>query len=280
MNPMRLALYLLLLSSPSSSMAEATFSDIQALDAAPETAEIAYGDNPLQFGRLWHPGTEAPPVVVLLHGGCWLNAYGVDHVHPLAAALSDAGFAVWAIEYRRLGDDGGGYPGTFDDVNAGINAVATLDNVDATRVVVAGHSAGGHLALWASAEQPALPGIRSPEQALRGGIGLAAIADLERYAVGESSCEKAAAQLIASNPVLASESVRRGISPQQMNRAVPAVLVHASADPIVPLAQSENYAASKKAELHIVPGGHFDVIHPGHESFHALVTAIRSLLDD
>jgi acetyl esterase/lipase len=124
---------------------------------------IAYGTASLQFGELRLPSTKGPhPVAIVIHGGCWVaqlgnldrRAVAMDNMRPLAAALTDAGIATWNIEYRRLGDDGGGWPGTFRDVANGADFIRTLAGdhpLDLTRVVSIGHSAGAHLALWLAA---------------------------------------------------------------------------------------------------------------------------------
>ena len=124
---------------------------------------IAYGTDPLQFGELRVPSTAGPhPVAVVVHGGCWLaklgnmppNAVAIDNMRPLAAALTDAGVATWNIEYRRLGNEGGGWPGTFRDVGSAADFLRTLArerHLDLTRVIAIGHSAGGHLAVWLAA---------------------------------------------------------------------------------------------------------------------------------
>ena len=116
---------------------------------------VQYGTGPSQFGQIWTldpmPSTDvAAPVVVLIHGGFWRAAYGLDLMEPLARALAARGYVVWNIEYRRVGQPGGGYPGTLEDVADAVDAVATLPvAVDLMRVAVVGHSAGGQLALWA-----------------------------------------------------------------------------------------------------------------------------------
>src|SRR5262245_32239546 len=105
----------------------------------------AYGDDPSQFGDLYGTG----PVAVMIHGGFWKAAYGLDLMEPLCRDLAARGWAAWNIEYRRLGN-GGGVPNTLDDVCAAIDQLAELDGVDLSRVVAIGHSAGGHLAAWAA----------------------------------------------------------------------------------------------------------------------------------
>lgn len=127
---------------------------------APGAVRIAYGSDPLQFGELRVPATKGPhPVAIVIHGGCWLarlgdidpRAVAMDNMRPLAAALTEAGIATWNLEYRRLGHAGGGWPGTFRDVAAGADFLRTLARdrqLDLTRVISIGHSAGAHLALW------------------------------------------------------------------------------------------------------------------------------------
>jgi acetyl esterase/lipase len=121
---------------------------------------IAYGGDPLQFGELRLPSTKGPhPVAIVIHGGCYVaklgsmdaRAVALDNMRPLAAALTEAGIATWNIEYRRLGNEGGGWPGTFRDVAGAADFVRTLARehaLDLTRVISIGHSAGGHLAMW------------------------------------------------------------------------------------------------------------------------------------
>src|SRR5262245_47737504 len=119
----------------------------------PPRLRLTYGDDPAQFGELWLPDGAGPfPVVLLVHGGCWRSALpGLEFVRSFAAALRARGLAVWNVEYRRLGDDGGGYPGTLLAVATAadfLRELARRHPLDLERVVAVGHSAGGHLALW------------------------------------------------------------------------------------------------------------------------------------
>ena len=137
--------------------------DLLKLPVAPGARRIAYGSDPLQFGELRVPEGKGPhPVVVIVHGGCWLakignldeRAVALDLLRPLASALTEQGVATWNLEYRRLGNAGGGWPGTFADVARGaddLRKIAHENRLDLHRVLAMGHSAGGHLAMWLAA---------------------------------------------------------------------------------------------------------------------------------
>ena len=120
---------------------------------APPTATIRYGADDLRSGTLRLPAGPGPfPVAVMVHGGCWTAGYDTrSGIEPLAAALAARGIATWNIEYRQVGEPGAGWPGSFHDVADGIDhlpALAKRYRLDLKRVVVIGHSAGAHLALW------------------------------------------------------------------------------------------------------------------------------------
>lgn len=236
---------------------------------------VSYGESPSQFGELYLPEGEGPfPVVVLVHGGCWRVEYGLDHVAPLAADLREAGVAVWSLEYRRLGESGGGWPGTFDDVAAGfdqLEGLAESHPLDLDRVVLTGHSAGGHLALWLAARHQLPVDHRWHARSaagLRGVVGLAAITDPGRYAEGGGACNRAAAELLGGDEPGREERLTL-LSPHRLlPPAAPVHLVHGREDAIVPLQQSVVHAARVRAEgghaqRHIIDqAGHFDLIAP------------------
>ena len=156
--------------------------DIEALTPpAADVRRIAYGADRWQFGDLRLPAGPGPhPVVITIHGGFWRARYGLDYLRYVAAALSAAGLATWNIEYRRIGNAGGGWPGTFLDVAAAadhVRALATTYPLELGRVVALGHSAGGHLAYWLAGRHHITPG--SPLYAneplpLAGAVALAA----------------------------------------------------------------------------------------------------------
>ena len=94
-----------------------SYDSLAALEAPAPTTRIAYGPGPMQFGNLRVPKGPGPhPVVLFIHGGCFLQQYTIAHAAALEQAFADSGYAVWSIEYRRVGDEGGGWPGTFEDV--------------------------------------------------------------------------------------------------------------------------------------------------------------------
>jgi len=216
------------------------------------------------------------PLVVFLHGGFWRVAYNRTHTGPLATALAAAGFAVCVPEFRRTGQRGGGWPGTFDDVGAAVDMLPALvrDAVGAGWVsdqpaLLAGHSAGGHLALWAAARHrlPSDSAWHAPGPRFRGVVALAAVSDLSAcYALGLG--QGAAGALLGGGP---------GQHPERYRAADPTLLlpldrsvrmVHGSADDRVPAGMSHDYvgracAAGDDAMLDELPGaGHFEVIDP------------------
>ena len=173
----------------------------------------AYGPGADRFGELWRPAGDGPwPVVALLHGGFWRAQRTLELMRPLAADLAGRGFAAWNLEYRRVGQPGGGWPGTCEDVAAGLDHLARLagrEPLDLDRLVVAGHSAGGHLALW-SASRPGLPAGApgaGPLVAPRLVVSLAGVCDLHAGAAGGIG-EGAVAEFLGASPDQAPERYR------------------------------------------------------------------------
>ena len=134
--------------------------DLMAMEWPEPEATISYGADPLQFGYLRLPEEDGPhPVAVFIHGGCYLSMFDIRHAGLAEQGLADAGYAVWSLEYRRVGDDGGGWPNTFLDVAAGVDHLRELGDaypLDLDRVYAIGHSAGANMALWAAA-RPDIP---------------------------------------------------------------------------------------------------------------------------
>jgi acetyl esterase/lipase len=247
-----------------------SFEQVLALATREPQAEVSYGDDPLQYGLLWTPDSaEAAPLVILIHGGCWLNNFDVNHSRPLASALSQAGFAVWSLEYRRTGDSGGGWPGTLADIRLALSQLDRLklienQSIDFSRIAVAGHSAGGHLALMAGAELPAARAI----------IGLAAIVDIESYSLGNNSCQQAAPLFMGTSLEQARElyalanPVKQPLHPKSL-------LLHGGSDDIVPL---DHFKADVLPTSVVTGAGHFDWIHPGTAAYRLLLNTLHNRL--
>jgi acetyl esterase/lipase len=281
--------------APDPAPAPVTWEEITALAVPPADRRIHYRHGPLQFGDLRLPEGAGPhPVVVVIHGGCWLNAFDLDHISPLSAALTESGMATWTIEYRRIGDPGGGWPGTFDDVAAGIDHLHSLAAgfpLDTERVVLLGHSAGGHLALWWAGRHnvshdsrlwlPGPGGITA-----RGIVSMAGITDLRSYGAGEGSCNRAVAELLGGSPQEVPGRYAQASPVELLPLGVPQRLVHGVQDPIVPIAESERLAnravaAGDDARVVRIEGaGHFDVIAPFAPAWHSVLAAVRELLDE
>src|SRR5215212_5319226 len=135
-----------------------TAEELKALPSRAPDRRITYGADASQYGELRVPGgTGSHPLVVLIHGGCFKADYATaQDFGAMADALKADGIASWNIEYRRLGNPGGGWPGTYLDVGRAIDhlrRIASAYNLDLARVVVLGHSAGGHLAMWSGTRQ-------------------------------------------------------------------------------------------------------------------------------
>jgi acetyl esterase/lipase len=268
---------------------------------------LAYGPRHGQFGDLWVPDTGSPPpgrgwpVVVLLHGGFWKARYTKSLMTPLAADVVDRGWVAWNLEYRRIGSiPSGGWPATFDDVAAGIDhlaSVAATHGLDLSRVVAVGHSAGGHLALWAAGRPrlppgapgapgaPGGPGVSGLEPAvrLRGAVGLAPVADLAlalRIGLGGG----AVARLLGGPPERHPDRYAVADPARLLPMGVPQVLVHGDVDGAVPISLSRHYveqavAAGDAANLRELPGvGHMELIDPASRAWWRAADELRPML--
>jgi acetyl esterase/lipase len=212
-------------------------------------------------------------MVVVIHGGFWRAPYDHTLMTALCAALAAHGAAAWNVEYRRIGDRGGAWPGTLLDVGAAADHVRVLARdhaLDATRVVALGHSAGGHLATWLAARSRLAPGsaLYAPDPLpLRAALSQAGVVDLTRaYELGLSI--NAVEQLLGGTPAAVPERYAAASPQALLPLGAPVVLLHGTADDTVPFAMSADYARAAQAAgdaVTLVPfpgAGHYELIDP------------------
>lgn len=249
--------------------------DYLALKGPAPDKRIEYGSAPSQFVELFKPTGPGPhPVVVLIHGGCWTVQFGgIEQMRNMAGALAKQGIAVWNVEYRRYDEEGGGYPGMYQDVATAVDLLkheAKVSALDLNRVVAVGHSAGGHLAQWAVSRHklPEWSPAWAPQPLpIKTVISLGGLADLRNEAaLIRRTCDRETAQ-IAGAPSAARPDVFLDTSPAEMLPAgVRTVLIHGEHDDISPTVTGENYArraraAGDVAEVLVLPGGsHYDEV--------------------
>jgi acetyl esterase/lipase len=282
-----------------SGAAEASDAEVSDAEVSGARRTLAYGGDPDQVGDLLLPSGVPSragwPLAVLLHGGFWRERYRRDLMDPLAADLAGRGWAVWNLEYRRV-RGAGGWPWTFTDVADGLDHLATLaaeppatspiDPVgsvqppsrawlDLAAVTVIGHSAGGHLALWAAGREllpDSAPGARPLVRPARV-VALAPVADLRAADAAELS-EGAVRELLGGGP---DEHPLRwqGTDPVGLvGHGIPVRLVHGERDEDVPLAQSKRYhqvaaRAGDPVALTTGPWDHMDLVDPSSPGWHA-----------
>ena len=254
--------------------------------AEPSDEVVRYGPAPAQLAELRLPSTTGlHPVAVVIHGGCWQAEFDRTHAGPMSVALAKAGFAVWTIEYRKLGEQGGGWPGTFQDVGDAIDALksqAGKYSLDLSRVVLVGHSAGAQLGLWyaASEKLPASsPLHRAAILPIRGVVALAGMTDL---GAPGTACGDSGVELIGGRNLLG-ERAPQASPIAMLPIGVRQRLVHGVADRVVPIEIGRAYtkaarAAGDQVEIIELPGfGHFDLINPKTGAWPAVLASVREL---
>lgn len=253
----------------------------ELLDRPRETADlrIPFGEGEQEFGELWLPEGDGPfPVIAMIHGGCWLSQIpGTILQDYMAADLRDRGVAVWNLEYARIGHETGGWPGTFEDIATGIDhlrVIAPEHDLDLENLVFTGHSAGGHLALWAAGRDslPEDSPVYVADPLLpRRVVTLAGINDLADFREnGPGRCGEPETVDNLIGPW--SAQTRRfmaQVSPGDMAYIdVQQIIIAGLLDPIVPPALAFNYqlrahSRGEDARILILPeAGHFELIDP------------------
>jgi acetyl esterase/lipase len=267
--------------------------DYLALSGPKPTTTIAYGSAPSQFAELFRPAGPGPfPVVVLIHGGCWTIEYGgITQMHNVAGALAARGIAVWTVEYRRADEAGGGYPGTYQDINAALDklgAVAPQHQLDTSRILAMGHSAGGQLAQWivGRGKIAATSPLYQPRPLpVRQVISLGGLADLRREQdLIKTSCGRDMAQLAgvasAARPDIYADTNAAELIPNGSTT----LLITGELDTISPPRAAHDYAARARAagdtaEVLILPGAsHYDEIAATSPAWNSILRAIEAML--
>ena len=252
---------------------------------------IRYGNDPSQFAELRFPNGKGPfPLLFVVHGGFWQSRYDLLHIGHLCAAFTSRGIITCNLEYRRIGNPGGGWPGTFLDINlATRNILQTMDpdpRFDLDRTAIIGHSAGGHLALWLvsghriSKDSPLHSDLR---QAITSAVSLAGVSDL-RLAWKQKLGHGIVTRLIGGTPEEHPDRYDAGSPIELLPTGARQILVHGTADDTVPFSQSEAYV--EKAEklgdrptlVRLQGIGHYELIDPESEAWPTVAEAVLSLL--
>ncbi len=266
-----------------------TAADLAHFENPPADARIRYGDRRLQFGDLRVPPGSGPhPVAVFIHGGCWLAEYDIAHSSKLTAALARNGIATWSLEYRRVGDVGGGWPGTFNDIGRGadhLRLIAREHRLDLDRVIVMGHSAGGHLALWLAARSrlPAEAPIGSTDPlAVRGVLALAPAPYL-RFLYEKKVCGHVIDKLMGGSPDQFPDRYRWGDPVQLAPDGVRQVLIIGKHDDAWAPSGLRYYRAARARgdDIRIIDAaesGHFELIDPDSTAWPLVLEGARELL--
>ncbi|GAB3594377.1 alpha/beta hydrolase [Angustibacter peucedani] len=249
----------------------------------PPDATVTYGPLPEHVADLWWPADRERPasLVVVVHGGFWRSEFDRLHTRAQCAGLVAAGFAVAAVEYRRTGQEGGGWPGTFEDVDAALRSLPRLVveaaaaaggvRLDLDRTVLLGHSAGGHLAAWAATR--GYPGVH-------GAVSLAGVLDLRlahELALDPEPGGPAVHLLLGGTPDDVPERYAEADPTRLGTPAVPVVAVHGDADRTVPVALSRSYASATGQALVVLPDvEHFAVIDPTSAAWPHVLEQVRA----
>jgi acetyl esterase/lipase len=250
--------------------------DILTLTPTLADERVPYGEDPYHFGDLRLPkGKDRFPLAVNIHGGFWRAKYDLIHAGHLCAALTALGIATWNLEYRRVGNPGGGWPGTFEDIRRAYRFLPDLAKrypLDLSRVVLMGHSAGGHLALCLAGHEPSLKSV----------VALAGVTDLQQAWQLHLS-NNAAAEFLRGDPKQVPGDYREA-NPMELSTRASQWLIHGLMDDVVPPSFSRDYVARKKGrgeDVHleeIARADHFDLIDPRSKAWPRVEQIVHTLL--
>ena len=269
--------------------------ELSALPSRAPDRRIAYGVESSQYGELRLPaGTGRHPLVIMIHGGCFKAAYATaQYFGAMADALKADGIATWNIEYRRLGEPGSGWPGTYLDVGRAVDhvrAIAGEHQLDLDRVVLVGHSAGGHLAMWAAARHRLTKTselyVANPLP-VRGVVDLAGPVDMTANISGyEALCaDPVITSLLGGAPAAVPDHYAQASAIKLLPLGIPQVLVVGSHEDFVPLPVVDAYVTAAtgtgdQVRRILIPGaGHFEIASPLSFTWPQVKAAIESLID-
>jgi len=259
--------------------------DVLTLPPPPADARLAYGSDPNQFLDLRLPSSKNKskplfPLIINIHGGFWRAKYNLDHAGHLCAALTARGLATANLEYRRVGNEGGGWPGSFADIRAAYSFLvqnAHKHNLDSRNIVLMGHSAGGQLALCLAAHEPGINRV----------VSLAGVVDLQR-AFRLHLSNDAVVEFLRGTPGEVPDHYREADPTELSIPQTRQWLIHGSADEIVPPDFSREYVSDKKKRsgkekedahlLEISGAGHFDVIDPRSQAWMGVEETVLQLV--
>src|SRR5690625_2006803 len=254
-----------------------------------EKIQIQYGNAPSQFGVLRVPGGDSRfPVVVTIHGGFWQSKYNLEENNPIVEDITQRGFATWNIEYRRVGEQGGGWPGTFSDVIQAINYIQVLQHnypLDTSNLIILGHSAGGHLALWVasrSIDSKQDDPFKRLEIPIKKVVSLAGVTNLkEMWKIHqEEELLSPVSSFMGGTPDEVTHRYHLASPTNLLPLNVDQVLIHGGLDRHVPVSLSKNYyeLALEKGEnirLFILPEvEHFKIINPTSEAWKTVIEVL------
>ena len=257
----------------------------------PFDLRISYGSDANQFAELRFPNGKGPfPLLFVVHGGFWQSVYDLSHIGHLCAAFTSKGVITCNIEYRRIGNSGGGWPGTFQDINlATRNIIQTMSpdpRFDLARTALIGHSAGAHLALWLVGSHQISKGSplhSDQKQAITSAISLAGVSDL-RLAWKQKLGHGTVTRLMGGTPDEHPDRYKAGSPIELLPTGARQVLVHGTADDTVPISQSEAFTEKAKklgdrpTLVKLDKIGHYELIDPESEAWPSVARAVLSLL--
>ncbi len=267
-------------------------SDILERSAPQFDRRVRYGQNPQNFAELRLPDGRGPfPLLFVIHGGFWQSAYDLSHIGHVCTALTREGVITCNLEYRRLGDPGGGWPGTFLDIGLAtdhiLETISSDPRVDAARTAVLGHSAGAHLALWLVSRHripKASPLYSAQKYHLPSAISLAGVCDL-RTAWNQQLGNGVVARLMGGTPEQYPDRFDAGSPIELLPNGSKQVLIHGTADDVVPVSQSEKFVerdqqlGDRPTLVKLKGVGHFELIDPESDAWSNVTRSVLPVFD-